>query len=40
MLGGSVFADISRDKVQLIWLKFLEDFDTAREYSWGSATLA
>ena len=40
MLEGSVFADTSRDKVQLIWLKFLEDFDTVREYNWGSATLA
>ena len=40
MLGGSVFADTSGDKVHLIWLKFLEDFDTAREYSWGFAALA
>jgi hypothetical protein len=40
MLGGSVFADTSVDKVHLIWLKFLEDFDTAGEYSWGSVALA
>ena len=40
MLGGSVFADTFGDKVHLIWLKFLEDFDTAGEYSWGSAALA
>uniref|UniRef100_A0A2N9GCH7 Aminotransferase-like plant mobile domain-containing protein n=1 Tax=Fagus sylvatica TaxID=28930 RepID=A0A2N9GCH7_FAGSY len=40
MLGGSVFADTSGDKVHLIWLLFLEDFDTAGEYSWGSAALA
>ena len=39
MLGGSVFADTFGDKVHLIWLKFLEDFDTAGEYSWGSAAL-
>ncbi len=29
ILGGSVFVDTSGDKVHLIWLKFLEDFDTA-----------
>ena len=40
MLGGIVFANTSWDKVHLIWLKFLEDFNTAGEYSWGSAVLA
>ena len=39
MLGGSVFADTSRDKVHFLWLMFLEDFNTAGEYSWGSAAL-
>jgi hypothetical protein len=39
MLGGSVFTDTSRDKVHLLWLMFLEDFDTAGEYSWGFAAL-
>jgi hypothetical protein len=40
MLGGSVFADTSGDMVHLLWLMFLDDFDTAGEYSWGSAALA
>uniref|UniRef100_A0A2N9G2R3 Aminotransferase-like plant mobile domain-containing protein n=1 Tax=Fagus sylvatica TaxID=28930 RepID=A0A2N9G2R3_FAGSY len=40
MLGGSVFADTSGDLVHLLWLMFLDDFDTAGEYSWGSAALA
>jgi|UniRef100_A0A2N9HTG8 hypothetical protein len=40
LLGGSYFADKSRKKVHLMFLPFLEDFDAAGRYSWGSAALA
>jgi hypothetical protein len=40
MIGGSIFADKSGDKVHLQWLGLLRDFDIAGSYSWGSATLA
>ena len=39
MIGGSIFADMSGDRVHLQWLGLLRDFDIARSYSWGSATL-
>ncbi len=40
LLGGSCFADKSGEKVHLMFLSFLEDFDVAGRYSWGSAALA
>jgi hypothetical protein len=40
MLGGNIFVDKSNNKVHVVWLQFLEDFDRAREYSWGGAALA
>ncbi len=40
MLGGNIFVDKSNNKVHVAWLQFLEDFDQAREYSWGDAPLA
>jgi hypothetical protein len=40
LLGGSYFADKSGKKVHLMFLPFLEDFDAAGWYSWGSAALA
>uniref|UniRef100_A0A2N9GV37 Aminotransferase-like plant mobile domain-containing protein n=1 Tax=Fagus sylvatica TaxID=28930 RepID=A0A2N9GV37_FAGSY len=40
LLGGSYFADKSREKVHLMFLPMLEDFDAAGRYSWGSAVLA
>uniref|UniRef100_A0A2N9FIV9 Aminotransferase-like plant mobile domain-containing protein n=1 Tax=Fagus sylvatica TaxID=28930 RepID=A0A2N9FIV9_FAGSY len=40
MLGGNIFVDKSNNKVHVVWLQFLEDFDWAREYSWGGAALA
>ena len=39
-LGGNIFVDKSNNKVHVVWLQFLEDFNRAREYSWGGATLA
>jgi hypothetical protein len=39
LLGSSYFADKSREKVQLMFLPMLEDFDAAGRYSWGSAAL-
>ena len=39
LLRGSYFADKSGEKVHLMFLPFLEDFDAARWYSWGSAAL-
>ena len=40
LMGGSIFADKSQDKVHLMFLTLLEDFDVARKYSWSGATLA
>uniref|UniRef100_A0A2N9GTM6 Aminotransferase-like plant mobile domain-containing protein n=1 Tax=Fagus sylvatica TaxID=28930 RepID=A0A2N9GTM6_FAGSY len=40
LLGGSYFADKSGEKVHLMFLPMLEDFDAAGRYSWGSAVLA
>uniref|UniRef100_A0A2N9IP15 Aminotransferase-like plant mobile domain-containing protein n=1 Tax=Fagus sylvatica TaxID=28930 RepID=A0A2N9IP15_FAGSY len=40
LLGGNIFVDKSNNKVHVVWLQFLEDFDRAREYSWGGAALA
>ena len=40
LFGGSYFADKSREKVQLVFLPMLEDFDAVGRYSWGSAALA
>ena len=40
MIGGSIFANKSGDKVHLQWLGLLRDFNIAGSYSWGSATLA
>uniref|UniRef100_A0A2N9EVS4 Aminotransferase-like plant mobile domain-containing protein n=1 Tax=Fagus sylvatica TaxID=28930 RepID=A0A2N9EVS4_FAGSY len=40
LMGGSIFADKSQDKVHLMFLTLLEDFDVAGKYSWGGATLA
>uniref|UniRef100_A0A2N9GC63 Aminotransferase-like plant mobile domain-containing protein n=1 Tax=Fagus sylvatica TaxID=28930 RepID=A0A2N9GC63_FAGSY len=39
LLGGSYFADKSGEKVHLMFLPMLEDFDAAERYSWGSAVL-
>ena len=39
LLGGSYFADKFGEKVHLMFLPFLEDFDAAGWYSWGSAVL-
>uniref|UniRef100_A0A2N9EQQ3 Aminotransferase-like plant mobile domain-containing protein n=1 Tax=Fagus sylvatica TaxID=28930 RepID=A0A2N9EQQ3_FAGSY len=39
LLGGSYFADKSGEKVHLMFLPMLEDFDAAGRYSWGSAVL-
>uniref|UniRef100_A0A2N9HZB3 Aminotransferase-like plant mobile domain-containing protein n=1 Tax=Fagus sylvatica TaxID=28930 RepID=A0A2N9HZB3_FAGSY len=33
LLGGNIFVDKSNNKVHVVWLQFLEDFDRAREYS-------
>uniref|UniRef100_A0A2N9GDJ3 Aminotransferase-like plant mobile domain-containing protein n=1 Tax=Fagus sylvatica TaxID=28930 RepID=A0A2N9GDJ3_FAGSY len=40
LLGGSYFADKSGEKVHLMFLPMLEDFDAAGRYSWDSAVLA
>uniref|UniRef100_A0A2N9EEU1 Aminotransferase-like plant mobile domain-containing protein n=1 Tax=Fagus sylvatica TaxID=28930 RepID=A0A2N9EEU1_FAGSY len=40
LLGGSYFADKSGEKVHLMFLPMLEDFDAAGRYSWGSVVLA
>jgi hypothetical protein len=40
LMGDSIFADKSQDKVHLMFLTLLEDFDVAGKYSWGGATLA
>ena len=40
MIGGSIFADKSGNRVHLQWLGLLRDFDIAGSYSWGSTTLA
>ena len=40
LLGGSYFVDKFGEKVHLMFLPFLEDFDAAERYSWGSAALA
>jgi hypothetical protein len=40
LLGGSYFADKSGEKVHLMFLPFLEDFNAAGRYSWGSVALA
>ena len=40
ILGGNIFVDKSNNKVHVVWTQFLEDFDQAREYSWGGAALA
>uniref|UniRef100_A0A2N9FHZ6 Aminotransferase-like plant mobile domain-containing protein n=1 Tax=Fagus sylvatica TaxID=28930 RepID=A0A2N9FHZ6_FAGSY len=39
LIGGSYFADKSGEKVHLMFLPMLEDFDAAGRYSWGSAVL-
>ena len=39
-MGGSIFEDKSQDKIHLMFLTLLEDFDVAGKYSWGGATLA
>ncbi|XP_058185345.1 serine/threonine-protein phosphatase 7 long form homolog [Rhododendron vialii] len=40
LIGGTIFADKSSSLVHLMFLPLLEDFNTAGEYSWGSAALA
>ena len=35
-----LFCDRSKTRVALQWLPLLEDFDSCRQYSWGSAVLA
>jgi hypothetical protein len=40
LMGGSIFADKSQDKVYLMFLTLLEDFDIAGKYSWSGVTLA
>ncbi|KAK9107061.1 hypothetical protein Syun_023072 [Stephania yunnanensis] len=40
LLGGTLFADKSNNFVHITYLQFLEDFEAAEQYSWGSATLA
>ncbi|KAK9135433.1 hypothetical protein Syun_014763 [Stephania yunnanensis] len=40
LLGGTLFADKSNNLVHITYLQFLEDFEAAGQYSWGSATLA
>ena len=40
LLRGSYFADKYGEKVHLMFLLFLEDFDAAERYSWDSAALA
>lgn len=40
LLGGTIFADHTGRFVNLCWLKLLEDFKVAGQYSWGSAALA
>jgi hypothetical protein len=40
LFRGSYFADKSGEKVHLMFLPMLEDFDAAGRYSWGSAVLA
>ncbi|KAI8534531.1 hypothetical protein RHMOL_Rhmol10G0097500 [Rhododendron molle] len=39
LIGGTIFADKSSSLVHLMFLPLLEDFNTAGEYSWGSAAL-
>ena len=40
LIGGFLFSGKSSDKVQLMFLPLLEDFEVAGRYSWGSACLA
>ncbi|KAK9133481.1 hypothetical protein Scep_013009 [Stephania cephalantha] len=40
LLRGTLFADKSNNLVHITYLQFLEDFEAAGQYSWGSATLA
>ncbi|KAK9148305.1 hypothetical protein Scep_007062 [Stephania cephalantha] len=40
LLGGTLFADKSNNLVHITYLQFLEDFEAAGQYSWGSATMA
>ncbi|KAK9087973.1 hypothetical protein Syun_030367 [Stephania yunnanensis] len=40
LLGRTLFADKSNNLVHITYLQFLEDFEAAGKYSWGSATLA
>eukprot|EP00261_Vitis_vinifera_P018241 XP_010648236.1 PREDICTED: serine/threonine-protein phosphatase 7 long form homolog [Vitis vinifera] len=40
LIGGFLFSGKSSDKVHLMFLPLLEDFEVAGRYSWGSACLA
>ncbi|KAL6339402.1 hypothetical protein AAG906_032934 [Vitis piasezkii] len=40
LIGGFLFSGKSSDKVHLMFLPFLEDFEVVGRYSWGSACLA
>ena len=40
LIGGFLFSGKSSDKVHLMFLPLLEDFEVARRYSWSSACLA
>ncbi|XP_051135099.1 serine/threonine-protein phosphatase 7 long form homolog [Andrographis paniculata] len=40
LLGGQLLSDMSNNKVKLMYLPLLRDFETAGRFSWGSAVLA
>lgn len=40
LIGGSLFSDKSNNRVYLMFLPLLEDFEVAGRYSWGGACLA
>ena len=40
LIGGFLFLGKSSDKVHLMFLPLLQDFEAAGRYSWGSACLA
>ncbi|GMI75457.1 MAIN-LIKE 3 [Hibiscus trionum] len=40
IIGGILVADKTRNKVHMLWLRHLRDFEVAGKLSWGSAVLA
>ncbi|XP_075654958.1 serine/threonine-protein phosphatase 7 long form homolog [Castanea sativa] len=40
LLGDTIFADKSGDRVHTMWLQMLRDLHNPPQYSWGSACLA